>query len=30
MTLPEMQRLYLRDGALYTVSETPATKPLPR
>ena len=30
MTLPEMQRLYLRDGALYTVSETPVTKPLPR
>jgi len=24
MTLPEMQRLYLRDGALYVVSETPA------
>jgi hypothetical protein len=23
MTLPEMQRLYLRDGKLYTVSETP-------
>ncbi|MGZ8853656.1 MAG: hypothetical protein ACXW2X_09680, partial [Thermoanaerobaculia bacterium] len=23
MTLPEMQRLYLRDGVLYTVSETP-------
>jgi len=30
MTLPEMQRLYLRDGTLYTVSETPATKPVPR
>ncbi len=27
MTLPEMQRLYLRDGQLYTVSETPTTKP---
>jgi hypothetical protein len=24
MTLPEMQRLYLRNGALYVVSETPA------
>jgi hypothetical protein len=23
MTLPEMQRLYLRNGAIYTVSETP-------
>jgi hypothetical protein len=30
MTLPEMQRLYLRDGTLYTVSETPAAKPLLR
>ena len=28
MTLDEMQRLYLREGRLYTVSETPATKPL--
>ena len=28
MTLDEMQRLYLRDGRLYTVSETPATKPV--
>ena len=23
MTLPEMQRLFLRDGKIYTVSETP-------
>jgi hypothetical protein len=30
MTLPEMQRLYLRDGKLYTVSETPTTKPVTR
>jgi hypothetical protein len=30
MTLDEMQRLYLRDGRLYTVSETPATKPVTR
>jgi len=30
MTLPEMQRLYLRDGSLYTVSETPTTKPVTR
>ena len=30
MTLPEMQRLYLRDGTLYTVSETPTTKPVTR
>jgi hypothetical protein len=27
MTLSEMQRLYLRGGALYTVSETPQTPP---
>jgi hypothetical protein len=27
MTLPEMQRLYLRSGTLYTVSETPQTQP---
>jgi hypothetical protein len=26
MTLPEMQRLYLRNGSLYTVSETPAPR----
>ncbi|HWS71028.1 MAG TPA: hypothetical protein VN605_02890, partial [Thermoanaerobaculia bacterium] len=26
MTLPEMQRLYLRNGTLYTVSETPAPR----
>ena len=30
MTLPEMQQLYLRDGKLYTVSETPTTKPVTR
>src|SRR5258708_8471907 len=30
MTLPEMQRLYLRGGTLYTVSETPTTKPVTR
>jgi hypothetical protein len=30
MTLLEMQRLYLRDGRLYTVSETPGTKPVTR
>jgi hypothetical protein len=30
MTLPEMQRLYLRDGRLYTVSETPTSKPVTR
>jgi hypothetical protein len=30
MTLPEMQLLYLRDGKLYTVSETPTTKPVTR
>ena len=29
MTLPEMQRLYLRDGKLYTVSDTPQTKVTP-
>lgn len=28
MTLPEMQRLYLRDGRLFTVTDTPSTKPL--
>jgi hypothetical protein len=28
MTLPEMQRLYLRNQQLYTVSDTPATPPL--
>jgi hypothetical protein len=27
MTLPEMQRLYLHGGALYTVSETPPAQP---
>jgi hypothetical protein len=30
MTLLEMQLLYLRDGKLYTVSETPTTKPVTR
>ncbi len=30
MTLPEMQRLYLRDGRLYTVDEKPATPPVQR
>jgi hypothetical protein len=30
LALDEMQRLYLRDGRLYTVSETPATKPVTR
>ena len=26
-TLPEMQRLYLRDGAVYTVSDEPPAAP---
>ena len=30
MTLQEMQRLYLRDGRLYTVTSTPATQPATR
>jgi len=28
MSAEEMQRLYLRDGKLYTVSDTPETKPV--
>jgi hypothetical protein len=30
MSLEEMQRLYLRNGKLYTVSDKPATKPITR
>jgi hypothetical protein len=28
MTLPEMQRLYMRDGKIFTVSERPANRPV--
>jgi hypothetical protein len=28
MTLPEMQRMYMRDGKIFTVSERPTTRPV--